>query len=108
MSVQTDDKTKIGLYDLRLIIFYENYPFNNASVDFVIEIAEFCIPTQVFKTTSFAPNSLVYSIAVSPVVSTFEPLWIIEPQDCNIEYRLTIKSSPSAPVDPNLFTFLDE
>ena len=40
------------------------------------------------------------------VVSTFNPSWTTVPEDCNITYRITIKSL-SVPADPNVIVIED-
>ena len=67
------------------------------------------MPTSVKQSTLFSPAQLVYTIGSDDqLVSNFATLWNVEPANCSIEYRMTLKSSPvPVPADPNLIVFDD-
>ena len=74
----------------------------------MVVLKEFCIPNDVRKTTVFVPAQLEYTIN-DPIkqVSTFDPTWTTKPNKCDIKYVFTVVEPATTPVDPALFTFVD-
>ena len=58
LDVQTDDFSKVALYDLRLVVYYTNSPDKQFSKEFLIDIQDYCVPTLVTKTSQFDPISV--------------------------------------------------
>ena len=84
-----------------------NFPdYKYSSKAFEVHILENCVPTSIDKTTGFEPNPLEYTVAENPAVASFTPSWATTPEGCKLDYKLTVKSSPSATFDPDLFKFI--
>ena len=47
LSIQTNDFAKAGLYNLQLVVYYTAYPEMADSIDFDVDIGNYCTPTLV-------------------------------------------------------------
>ena len=108
LDVQTDDFGKVGLYTLRLVVYYDAYPDKQFSKDFLIDIQDYCVPSLVTKTSQFDPVSLAYTIGdPADQISTFASSWTTEPPTCNLIYKLTVVST-LVPDDPLLIVLKED
>ena len=78
---------------MRLVVYYADYPSNQASKDFMVEIIDYCVPSSVTKTSQFTPSSLSYTLG-EPSVQSVMGFWTTVPEVCNIEYFVTVTPTP--------------
>ena len=99
LGVKMTNSDQVGLHELKLYVYYQDYPDSMASIDFLIMLTDTCI-TSVSRNSAFNPPSLSYIVSEPAVFfnSEIAASWTTEPTDCFLEYRVSV---PAELMDPN-------
>ena len=67
LGVKMTSLDQVGLHELKLYVYYQDYPDNMASIDFLIMLTDTCI-TSVSRNSAFNPPSLSYIVSEPAVL----------------------------------------
>ena len=82
---------------MRVVVSYQNSMDRSFFKDFTVEIRDYCVPSQLTKTSAFEPADIVYTVNDPAIKSEFTASWTTVPLVCNLSYIMTVTPTPQNP-----------